>query len=283
MDTWHDALGNEKRQPYFQEILNAVRQERLSGQIIYPPAEDVFNAFRLTAFDRVKVVILGQDPYHGAGQAHGLAFSVRQGIRIPPSLLNIYKELETDINGSRLPDGLGGAGRIASEHGFDGACRTGAFARPFRLGTLYRYRHQAACGAPQAPCLHVVGWVCATKKETDRQSKSFDTDRTASVSSVGISRFFRLPPFFTGKQLFEPARYRSDKLEAVNADIAVAAGVLKSRLICNFHLLGKTLWQSKKNQLYASLWAGCDELRGGMDASLYKELCAYAIVFKICF
>lgn len=73
MDTWHDALGNEKRQPYFQEILNAVRQERLSGQIIYPPAEDVFNAFRLTAFDRVKVVILGQDPYHGAGQAHSHA------------------------------------------------------------------------------------------------------------------------------------------------------------------------------------------------------------------
>ena len=103
MDTWHDALSNEKRQPYFQKILNAVRQERLSGQIIYPPETDVFNAFRLTAFDRVKVVILGQDPYHGEGQAHGLAFSVRQGIRIPPSLLNIYKELETDINGFSIP------------------------------------------------------------------------------------------------------------------------------------------------------------------------------------
>lgn len=103
MDTWHDALGGEKQQPYFQEILNAVRQERLSGQIIYPPAADVFNAFRLTAFDRVKAVILGQDPYHGAGQAHGLAFSVRQGIRIPPSLLNIYKELETDIEGFSIP------------------------------------------------------------------------------------------------------------------------------------------------------------------------------------
>lgn len=103
MDTWHDALGGEKQQPYFQEILNAVRQERLSGQIIYPPEADVFNAFRLTAFDRVKAVILGQDPYHGAGQAHGLAFSVRQGVRIPPSLLNIYKELETDIEGFSIP------------------------------------------------------------------------------------------------------------------------------------------------------------------------------------
>ncbi|WP_231410598.1 hypothetical protein, partial [Neisseria meningitidis] len=90
-------------------------------------------------------------------------------------------------------------------------------------------------------------------------------------------------PFFTGKQLFEPARYRSDKLEAVNADIASAAGVLNSRLICNFHLIRQNLMAIKKNQLYASLWAGCDELRGGMDASLYKELCAYAIVFKICF
>lgn len=113
MDTWHDALGGEKQQPYFQEILNAVRQERLSGQIIYPPEADVFNAFRLTAFDRVKVVI--------------------------------------------------------------------------------------------------------TKREADRQSKSFDTDRASSVSSVGISRFFWLPPFFTGKQLFESTRYRTDKLEAMNA------------------------------------------------------------------
>lgn len=222
MDTWHDALGGEKQQPYFQEILNAVRQERLSGQIIYPPAADVFNAFRLTAFDRVKAVILGQDPYHGAGQAHGLAFSVRQGI---PHTAVFTQYLQRIGNRhrrlfhtrARLPDSVGGAGRITSEHGFDGACRTGAFARPFRLGTLYRYRHQAACDTPQASCLYAVGWVCTTKKETDRQSKPFDIDRTASVSSVGISRFFRLPPFFTGKQLFEPARYRSDKLEAVNA------------------------------------------------------------------
>lgn len=118
---------------------------------------------------------------------------------------------------ARLPDSVGGAGHIASEHGFDGACRTGAFARPFRLGTLYRYRHQAACDTPQAPCLHVVGWVCTTKREADRQSKSFDTDRASSVSSVGISRFFWLPPFFTGKQLFESTRYRTDKLEAMNA------------------------------------------------------------------
>ena len=103
MQTWSQALGGEKQQPYFQQILEQVKAERLSGQTIYPPAADVFNAFKATEFDQVKVVILGQDPYHGEGQAHGLAFSVRQGIRIPPSLQNIYKELATDIAGFQIP------------------------------------------------------------------------------------------------------------------------------------------------------------------------------------
>ena len=103
MQTWSQALGGEKQQPYFQQILEQVKAERLSGQTIYPPAADVFNAFKATEFDQVKVVILGQDPYHGEGQAHGLAFSVRQGIRIPPSLQNIYKELATDIAGFQMP------------------------------------------------------------------------------------------------------------------------------------------------------------------------------------
>ena len=103
MQTWTEALGEEKQQPYFQHILGTVRAERESGQIIYPPATDVFNAFKATEFNQVKVVILGQDPYHGAGQAHGLAFSVQQGVRIPPSLQNIYKELSTDIAGFQIP------------------------------------------------------------------------------------------------------------------------------------------------------------------------------------
>lgn len=103
MHTWQDALGSEKQQPYFQEILERVRAERQSGRTIYPPAADVFNAFKATDFHQVKVVVLGQDPYHGAGQAHGLAFSVRPDIPIPPSLANIYKELATDIDGFRIP------------------------------------------------------------------------------------------------------------------------------------------------------------------------------------
>ncbi|QEY24705.1 uracil-DNA glycosylase [Neisseria animalis] len=103
MHTWHDAIGAEKEQAYLQHIIHSVRQEREGGQIIYPPAADVFNAFKATEFHQVKVVILGQDPYHGAGQAHGLAFSVRPDIAVPPSLVNIYKELADDIEGFQIP------------------------------------------------------------------------------------------------------------------------------------------------------------------------------------
>lgn len=103
MQTWHEAIGGEKQQAYFQNILHRVKAERQAGKIIYPPATDVFNAFKATEFDQVKVVILGQDPYHGANQAHGLSFSVRPDIAIPPSLVNIYKELATDIEGFQIP------------------------------------------------------------------------------------------------------------------------------------------------------------------------------------
>ena len=103
MQTWHEAIGSEKSELYFQHIIETVKKERGMGRIIYPPAEDVFNAFKATEFGNVKVVILGQDPYHGAGQAHGLAFSVREGVAVPPSLANIYKELADDIEGFRIP------------------------------------------------------------------------------------------------------------------------------------------------------------------------------------
>lgn len=103
MQTWHDVLAGEKEQPYFRQILDTVRAERLAGQMVYPPAADVFNAFKYTGFADIKVVILGQDPYHNEGQAHGLSFSVREGVAIPPSLQNIYKELADDIEGFRIP------------------------------------------------------------------------------------------------------------------------------------------------------------------------------------
>ncbi|AHG87041.1 Uracil-DNA glycosylase [Bibersteinia trehalosi USDA-ARS-USMARC-190] len=102
MKTWKDAIGEEKQQPYFQQILQFVHHERLSGKMIFPPQSEVFSAFALTEFSDVKVVILGQDPYHGLNQAHGLAFSVKPSIAPPPSLVNIYKELAQDV-GFQIP------------------------------------------------------------------------------------------------------------------------------------------------------------------------------------
>lgn len=100
---WQQLLAEEKQQPYFIETLEQVKQARLAGQVIYPPEADVFNAFKLTTPDNLKVVILGQDPYHGPNQAHGLAFSVREGVRIPPSLQNIYKELALEYADFDIP------------------------------------------------------------------------------------------------------------------------------------------------------------------------------------
>ncbi|PIE45215.1 MAG: uracil-DNA glycosylase [Gammaproteobacteria bacterium] len=95
--TWADALKTAKQSDTFKAVNRFVRQERNSGKTIYPPAEQVFNAFKKTDFADVKVVIIGQDPYHGQGQANGLAFSVNPNVAIPPSLVNIYKEIASDI------------------------------------------------------------------------------------------------------------------------------------------------------------------------------------------
>lgn len=95
--TWKFLLSQEKNLPYFKNILNILHQKRNMGTIIYPEKNNIFDAFRFTSFESIKAVIIGQDPYHGSNQAHGLAFSVPYNIPIPPSLKNIYKELATDI------------------------------------------------------------------------------------------------------------------------------------------------------------------------------------------
>jgi uracil-DNA glycosylase len=95
--SWKEALKDEFQKSYFEQIVMSLKHEKASGKIIYPPGNLIFNAFDKTPFDKVKVVILGQDPYHGPGQAHGLCFSVQKGVKPPPSLVNIYKEMNTDL------------------------------------------------------------------------------------------------------------------------------------------------------------------------------------------
>lgn len=98
---WYQALKDEFKKDYYRTLFETVRTEYQTRQI-FPPADDVFNAFHLTPLKDVKVVILGQDPYHGENQAHGLCFSVKPGVDIPPSLVNIYKELQDDL-GCTIP------------------------------------------------------------------------------------------------------------------------------------------------------------------------------------
>lgn len=95
--SWLDVLGDEFDKPYMQSLRAFLQAEKKAGKILYPSGKDIFNAFNTTPFDRVKVVILGQDPYHGAGQAHGLCFSVLPGVPTPPSLVNIFKEIQQDL------------------------------------------------------------------------------------------------------------------------------------------------------------------------------------------
>ncbi len=97
INDWEKALSKEFKKPYYLKLYNTVRSE-YSKTTVYPPSEEIFTAFNLTDINDVKVLILGQDPYHEPGQAHGLSFSVKPGVAIPPSLLNIYKELEDELS-----------------------------------------------------------------------------------------------------------------------------------------------------------------------------------------
>ena len=96
-ESWKEALQSEFDKPYFASLVQYLHKEKAEGRQVFPPGKDIFKAFELTSVDKVKVVILGQDPYHERMQAQGLSFSVPKGVRIPPSLVNIYKELNDDM------------------------------------------------------------------------------------------------------------------------------------------------------------------------------------------
>jgi uracil-DNA glycosylase len=100
--SWKEVLKDEFSKPYFLQIRAFLKEEKAAGKTIYPPGPLIFNAFNTTPFNKVKVVLIGQDPYHGPGQAHGLSFSVPGGIAPPPSLLNIFKEMHNDV-GIKIP------------------------------------------------------------------------------------------------------------------------------------------------------------------------------------
>ncbi len=96
--SWQAIIGQEFDKPYMQALRDFLKQEKIAGKTIFPPGALIFNAFNHTPFEKVRVVIIGQDPYHGPNQAHGLSFSVPEGVALPPSLINIFKEIESDLN-----------------------------------------------------------------------------------------------------------------------------------------------------------------------------------------
>lgn len=104
MNNWQALLKQEQEQDYFKETMQYIDERRQQGVNVFPQHKDIFNAFTTPSFNDIKVVILGQDPYHGTGQAHGLCFSVLPNVKIPPSLVNMYKELVTDIDGFTKPE-----------------------------------------------------------------------------------------------------------------------------------------------------------------------------------
>lgn len=104
-ESWKNALSDEFEKEYFQKLTDFVRGEYLAGKTVYPEPKNIFNAFNLCPLNKVRVVIIGQDPYHEPGQAHGLCFSVQNGVDLPPSLVNIYKEIESDIGHKSITNG----------------------------------------------------------------------------------------------------------------------------------------------------------------------------------
>lgn len=112
--SWKALLHDEFSKPYFLQLITFLKTEKVLNKTIYPPGPLIFNAFNTTPFEKVSVVILGQDPYHGPNQAHGLSFSVQTGIKPPPSLVNIFKEMENDI-GIKRPENYGNLTKWAEQ------------------------------------------------------------------------------------------------------------------------------------------------------------------------
>ena len=154
--SWLAVLGDEFDQPYMQQLREFLQQQKASGKVIYPPGSQWFAAFNSTPFDQVRLVILGQDPYHGAGQAHGLCFSVLPGVKVPPSLANIYKELADDL------------GIVPPDHG----CLTSWAQQGVLLLNATLTVEQANAGAHQGK-----GW----EKFTDRAIRALNDQRQGIV------------------------------------------------------------------------------------------------------
>lgn len=186
---WAKVLAPEYNKPYYRKLFDFVGKE-YSTHTIYPPGDDIFNAFHLTPLKDVKCVIIGQDPYHGPGQAHGLSFSVKPGVDIPPSLINIYKELHDDV-GCYIPNNgylvkWAEQGGFALKCSFDCTCPSGCLPPGHGLGRIYRRGNPRRQQAKSTNRIFVVGKLCAEKSSYVGQSKSFDFESASSITTLRL-------------------------------------------------------------------------------------------------
>jgi len=170
--SWKKVLQPEFDKPYFADLVQFVRTAYAKGKI-FPPAPLIFNAFDQCPFDDVKVVIIGQDPYHGPGQAHGLCFSVNDGVEFPPSLINIFKEIERDLG---IPFPSSGSlirwanqGVLLLNATLNSAGTQGRLTSRQRLGNVYRCRYQNSCRKKAGFSIYALGVVCSAERSLYRQ------------------------------------------------------------------------------------------------------------------
>ena len=203
--SWAQALKGEFHKEYYRQLFETVGKEYQTRKV-FPPADDIFNAFHLTPLDQVKVVILGQDPYHGDGQAHGLCFSVKPEVEIPPSLVNIYKELEDDL-GCYVPNngylekwakqGVLMLNTVLTVRAHQANSPPGN-----RMGAVHRRCDSGFGRTRSADGFHSVGETCADEESHASQSETSDSGSTASQSARHTAAFSK-PSIFKGESVSE--------------------------------------------------------------------------------
>ncbi len=197
--SWKEVLKEEFDKSYFKNLVEFVRLEYQS-QKVYPPGKLIFSAFDHTPFDKVKVVLIGQDPYHGAGQAHGLSFSVPEGIAQPPSLKNIFKELNADLGIPIAKSGkMGRPRRFIVKCNFNRSGIASRLSSEKRLGRIYRCSHPEIIRAKRKSGFYFMGCLCAEERKHYRYRKTFYHQISTSISLFCLQRIFWKQTFFSNQ------------------------------------------------------------------------------------
>ncbi len=208
---WTPFLKEEFQKPYFQQLSAFLRRQYATTKV-YPPRLQVFSAFEFTNYSNVKVVILGQDPYHQPNQAHGMCFSVRKGVKVPPSLVNIYKELHDDL-GCTIPH-HGYLMKWAQQGVFlMNTVLTVEDSKPLShrgMGRIHRRGYAQAERPSRSAGLYPVGPQRSGQGPLDHQSQAFNPEIAASFAAVGQLRLFRYPSVLQGQSISDRSGSRAD-------------------------------------------------------------------------